>query len=503
MRRLPLILLLVGIVLVVRSQPIPVDQLPSVWCPMEYPSSFKLEVENGKKIMRNPSIPRARFEDWEIHVTFQNKDISDFAKDLGFESHYKPDYIIYYLEQMKTSQSELSRIRNLKEVYSDGFTEILVQSNYMPTDAPNPIKISAHTSVLGLDLMDYLESIYQPGMALDFTDREKLRSALRNDMTLYVDSRIFEHSVLHRIDLGDARNIQIVNSRTGGIYDNGWQVLNTQILLKELGYYHSKLDGINGNGTRSAVTSFRRDVGLNPSGLIDESLITEIERSSSRKGHLRGVNDKHTNAVIVYLEYSQDNLYRLFSEEGKIIYAGDDIELALNILYEYHRASEVNSVYFDMIGYSQTKIEAIKATLQFNKQKLLRDNIWYFFIDRNKMKNGTQSLAFDFGHRLQAQNEVVDETVEGLTWFRSQSSFIHRSNETTDVLTSTPNKSLIEELRTYFKELFGFSEIDKFNEDMTLVESICAFREELAKEDGDQFDVLIENQFGQLFVFLD
>jgi peptidoglycan hydrolase-like protein with peptidoglycan-binding domain len=56
------------------------------------------------------------------------------------------------------------------------------------------------------------------------------------------------------------------------------EVREAQIGLKQLGYYRSRVDGISGPRTLSAVKRSRADFGLEPTGAIDSELLDFIGR---------------------------------------------------------------------------------------------------------------------------------------------------------------------------------------------------------------------------------
>lgn len=56
-------------------------------------------------------------------------------------------------------------------------------------------------------------------------------------------------------------------------------VSSAQRYLLALGYYTGKVDGVNGPGTRSAVTRFQRDKGLSPTGELSPALVDQMRQT--------------------------------------------------------------------------------------------------------------------------------------------------------------------------------------------------------------------------------
>ncbi|MCV0395878.1 MAG: peptidoglycan-binding protein [Rhizobiaceae bacterium] len=53
-------------------------------------------------------------------------------------------------------------------------------------------------------------------------------------------------------------------------------VTNIQLILNKNGYDAGSADGVMGNRTRSAITAFQKDIGLEPTGEVDEKLVREL-----------------------------------------------------------------------------------------------------------------------------------------------------------------------------------------------------------------------------------
>lgn len=113
--------------------------------------------------------------------------------------------------------------------------------------------------------------------------------------------------------------------------------LNRQAALKSLGYYHGRLDGSAGPGTRSAVRAFQRSIKADATGSLSEPQICSLIESAAANGdgasqatlgemYYSGIGkSKNTDSAVQWLKKAAERgvpgaLYRLGSMYAK----GDD-----------------------------------------------------------------------------------------------------------------------------------------------------------------------------------
>lgn len=233
------------------------SQIPKgVVCRKEYPAGAEKQYRLAKFFVPNTTISGIEFDKMKIYVSYKRNSLYTFKKELGIP-------VTYDFEQSVAFYGESSRAK-MKEYwneYSKGFTQLYIHSNYQNSWADYPTKIIFDIAETGLDIDLYVKNlIYGSEDYISAESSLAYKHAIKYDIEFFVDVGIYQHSELKFLNLNGAKNVHLVNGT--GVVSGGYDLVQKQLVLKDFGFYTTKVDGLDGPGTRRATQEFKEKFGL-------------------------------------------------------------------------------------------------------------------------------------------------------------------------------------------------------------------------------------------------
>ncbi|MEP3388585.1 MAG: hypothetical protein ABJO02_10380 [Reichenbachiella sp.] len=219
----------------------------------------------GKRIVGYTNTYLDYFDQMMVYITYQDNGLYHFYKEflpqtgLSVPQGTPIDEILEYFD--KEAHSD---IRDTYILYKNRFTSIYIYSNYQTYGADFSTKILYNVDEIGLDLYEYCRNLvfHNQGYPETFERSSKLEEAIKNQISFFVDNRIFAHPKLKSFDLRGAESVKLVN-KYGSIIPNGFDILLSQKELKKLNLYKGEIDGLDGPGTQGAISAYKNEIGLN------------------------------------------------------------------------------------------------------------------------------------------------------------------------------------------------------------------------------------------------